>query len=194
MTSKPVASKRPPAPIVPAVKTPSQVHPSAIIADKAQITGAHTVEIGESAVIHPYAKIRSERGKVVIGKSSIVYERAVVGVADGGEQDITIGEGVNIETGAVIEAKSIGDGSTVEVNASIGRAAVVGRYCRVAALEKVEAGEELEDFTVVYSDGQRRVDKTMRDHPEIREAKQVGQEKSIELMRKMVPNAAAKWM
>ncbi|KAK4545884.1 hypothetical protein LTR36_002448 [Oleoguttula mirabilis] len=195
MTSKPVTSKRLlSAPAAPAVKTPCHIHPSAIVADKAQITGAHAVEIGENAVIHPYAKIRAEGGKVVIGNNSMVYERAVVGVAEGGEQDVVIGEGVNIDTGAVIEAKNIGDGSTIEVNAIIGKGTVLGRYCKVASLERVEAGEELEDFMVVYSDGQRRIDKTMKDHPDIREAKRVGQEKSIELMRKMLPNAAAKWM
>lgn len=195
MTSKPAAPRRAPSTsAAQLVKTPCQIHPSAIIADKAQITGTYTVEIGENAVIHPYVRIRAENGRVVIGQSSMIYERAVIGLVEGETQDVVIGDGVNIETGATVQAKNIGDGTTVEVNAVVGAGAVLGRYCKIAPLEKVEAGQELEDYTVVYGDGQRRVDKTIREHAEIREARRVGQEKSIELMRKMIPNAGAKWM
>lgn len=176
------------------MKPPCQIHPSAIIADKASITGVHEVEIGENAVIHPYALIRAEGGRVVIGRNSMVYERAVVGVASAGNQDVVVGEGVNIETGSIVEAREVGDRCTIEVNAFVGRGAVLGRFCRVAALERVEAGEALEDFTVVFGDGRRRVDTSMKGHVEIQEARRVGQEKSIELMRKMIPNGAAKWM
>ncbi|KAK5131647.1 hypothetical protein LTR08_000774 [Meristemomyces frigidus] len=195
MTSRPV----PPPPkrsqnIALSTKTPCQIHPSAIIADKAQITGDYTVEIGENAVIHPYAKIRADGGRVVIGKNSMVYERAVIGVAEGAGQDVVVGDGVNIETGAVVEAKIVGDGSIVDVHAVVARGAVLGIYCKIAPMERVEAGEELPAFTVVHSDGQRRMDRTMRDHADIRDAKRVGQDKSIELMRKLIPNAAAKWM
>ncbi|KAK0300199.1 hypothetical protein LTR54_008894 [Friedmanniomyces endolithicus] len=165
--------------------------PKPIIADKAQITGSHTVEIGENAVIHPWARIRAEGGKVVIGKNSMVYEGATVGTVDG--EDVLIGDSVNIETGAVVEARSVGDGSTVEVNAVVGKGAVLGKWCRVAPLECVEAGEQLEDFTVVYGDGRRRVDKTTKEHAEIRELKRAGQEKAVQAMRTLIPNAMAKW-
>ena len=197
MTSRPAAppAKRvPKAAVLPTTKTPCKIHPSAIVADKAQITGEHTVEIGENAVIHPYAKIRAEGGAVVVGRNSMVYERAVVGVAEGVNQDVTIGEGVNIESGASVEAKIVGDGSIVDVHAAVGRGTILGMYCKVAPMERVEAGEKLEDFTVLHSNGQRRVNVTMRDHAEMRDAKAIGQEKTMELMRKLIPNAAAKWM
>lgn len=193
MTSRPAEVPRRTSQM-PAAKPPCTIHPSAIIADKAQITGSHQVAIGESAVIHPYARIRAEGGRVTIGKNTVVYERAVVGTAEGvGGGDVSIGDYVNIESGALVEAKSVGDGSTVEVNAMIREGAVLGECCKVAALERVEAGEELGDFTVVYGDGQRRVDKTMWEHQEIRDAKRDGQEKAVQLMRTLIPSAAAKW-
>ena len=179
---------------MPAAKPPCTINLSATIADKAQLTGSHPVEIGENVVIHPYARIRAEGGKVVIGKNSVIYERAIVGTAEGaGGGDVVIGDYVNIETGATVEAKSVGDGTTVEVSAVVKKGAVLGKWCKVAVLERVEADQVLEDYTVVYGDGQRRVDKTMKAHEEIRAAKMDGQEKAVQLMKTMIPNAAAKW-
>ncbi|KAK3634440.1 hypothetical protein LTR56_015319 [Elasticomyces elasticus] len=161
------------------------------LSEKAQFTGSHAVNIGEGAIIHPHARIRAEGGDVMIGKHSMLYERALVGTVDGG--DVTIGEYVNIETGAVVEAKSVGDGTTVEVNAVVGKSAVLGRWCKVAPLERVEAGEVLEDFTVVYGDGQRRTDKTTKEHKEIRDLKKEAQIKAVQVISTMIPNFSAKW-
>jgi len=74
------------------------------------------------------------------------------------------------------------------------RDVVLGEWCKIAPLERVEAGEKLEDFTVVYGDGQRRIDKTLKAHEEIRAAKREGQEKAVQVMRTLVPNASAKWV
>ncbi|TKA65428.1 hypothetical protein B0A55_09383 [Friedmanniomyces simplex] len=190
MTSRPAPVPKRPSQL-PVSKPPCTLHSSAIIADKAQITGSHAVEIGENAVIHPWARIRAEGGRVVIGKNSMVYEGATIGTTDGG--DVIIGDYVNIETGAIVEAISVGDGTTVEVNAVVGKGAVVGQWCKIAPLERVEADEELEDFMVVYGDGRRRMDMTTKEHAEVRELKKEGQEKAVQAMRTLIPNAAAKW-
>jgi len=149
-------------------------------------------------VIHPYAEIKANGGKVLIGRNSIVSERAVVGLStdatSGEDQLVVLGEGVNIEVGAVIEARSIGDGTTVDIKARVGKGAVVGRHCKIGAMEEVNADEKIEDFVVIHSGGQRRVDKTMKECPDIRDAKLVGQQKTLELLRKLIPNAASKWL
>lgn len=194
MTSKPTAAsqpkRQPPAPVVPVVKTPCSIHPTAVIADKAQITGPHSVDIGENVIIHPYAKIKADAGNVVIGKNSLVSEQAVVG----GNGDVELGEGVDVQTGAQVAAKCIGEWSTIEVNAKVGELAVVGKHCKIAPLEEVKSGERLEDFTALFGDGQRRVDKTMQEHEEVRSAKMEAREKEIELLRRLIPNAAHKWI
>ncbi|KYG42314.1 hypothetical protein M433DRAFT_7248 [Acidomyces richmondensis BFW] len=194
MTSKPLPSAT--GNTTPGSKPPCRIHPSAVIADKAQITGTYPVEIGENVIIHPYARIRADHGKVIIGKNSMVYENATVGLSDSDpkvdHEEVSIGEGVNIETGAVVEARSVGDGTTIEVNAIIGKGAVVGKYCKIVPLETVGPGEVLDDFSVLYGAGQR-IDTTTMCHPEIREAKRVGQEKAVELMKKLIPNSSAKW-
>jgi dynactin-6 len=129
MSSRPAgATKRvstaTPADLAP--KPPCTIHTSAVVSEKAQITGSHPVEIGENTVIHPYAKIRSDRGSVKIGRNCTVCEKAVVGIADG-EGTVVIGDGVNIETGALVEAAIIGDGTSIEVRAIVGRASVLGK-------------------------------------------------------------------
>ncbi|KAK5703657.1 hypothetical protein LTR17_021933 [Elasticomyces elasticus] len=177
--------------LLPASKPTCTIHSTAIVSEKAQFTGSHAVNIGEGAVIHPHARIRAEGGNVTIGKHSMLYERALVGTVDG--EDVTIGDYVNIETGAVVEAKSVGDGTTVEVNAVVGKGAVLGRWCKIAPLERVAAGEVLEDFTVVYGDGQRRIDKTTKKHKEVRDLKKEAQVKAVQVISTMIPNFSAKW-
>lgn len=155
------------------------------------------MEIGENVILHPYARIRADHGKVSIGKNSMVYENATIGLSDsdteGDCRGVAIGDGVNIETGAAVEARSVGEGTTIEVNATVGKGAMVGRYCKIAPLERVGPQDVLDDFTVLYGAGQRRIDTTMMRHPEIREAKRIGQEKAVELMKKLIPNSSAKW-
>ncbi|EMC97828.1 hypothetical protein BAUCODRAFT_405274 [Baudoinia panamericana UAMH 10762] len=200
MTSKPspaptTREKRTPAEQPPVAKPPCDIHASAIIAEKAQITGTHPVEIAEDVVVHPYAKIRAENGSVSIGKGSMIWERAVVGCAEGSYAcSVEIGMDVSIETGAIIEGAAIGDGTIVDVNAVVERGAVVGKWCRVAALERVKAGEKLEDFTVVFGDGRRRTDETIRNHEDVREARRDAQVKTVAVMRGLVADAKGKWL
>lgn len=113
-----------------APKPPCQIHSLAVISEKAQITGSHPVEIGENSVLHPYSKIRSDHGPVTIGRNCTVSEKAVVGTAVG-EGEVIIGDEVNIETGAIVEAASVGDGTVIEVGVVVGKGAKVGkvRYC-----------------------------------------------------------------
>ena len=199
MTSRPAPSKRQPStsPSVPVVKPQCRIHSTAIVADKAQITGSYVVEIGENAIIHPYAKVRAEHGNVFIGKGAMVSEKAVVGVPSGGSggesEDIVIGEGVSVESGAVVEASRIGEYATIGINAKVERGAFVGRWCKVAPLVEVGEKEVLEDFTVVFADGRRRTDRVARDRREIRESKLRGRVMEMEVFRGLVPNGSLKW-
>ena len=63
----------------------------------------------------------------MIGKNCSISENAVVGVAGDEEGDVIIGDEVNIEAGAIVQAKSVGDGTMIEVGAKIGKGAVVGK-------------------------------------------------------------------
>lgn len=138
MASKPALSKRPSVAPSSEPKPPLKVHSLAVIGEKAQITGTHPVEIGEHSIIHPHARIRSTGGSVTIGKSATVSDTAVVGSDEG---DVVIGDGVNVETGAVVQAKSVGDYTTIDVRAIVGKGAVIGKVggMRKSCVDKIDA-------------------------------------------------------
>lgn len=51
----------------------------------------------------------------------------------------------------------------------------------------------LPDFTVIFGNNQRRLDTTMESNPEVKNAKQKGQEMHVELLKRLIPNGASKW-
>jgi len=93
-----------------------------------------------------------------------------------------------VEAGAIVEARKIGEGSVVEVNARIGKGAILGKHCKIGALCEVAEGEIVEDFTVIYSDGMRRVDRAGIEDLKL---KMVGRQ--TEVLRKLIPSNPAKF-
>lgn len=201
MTSKPPApTKTDSTTSIPSNKPQAKIHPSATIADKAQLSGPGTITIDADVIVHPHAKIVAIHGNVSIGAGSIVSEKAILGCsaassAANSDADVIIGDGVSVESGAVVEARRVGDHSVIGINATIGRGAVVGKWCRVAALCEVHADEVLEDFTVVFGEGSqgRRIDASARDMEDVRRAKAKGLEMERELLKSVIVDGKLKW-
>ena len=203
MTSRPAAPKHQSSTSTPVAKPQCKIHPTAVVADKAQITGSYVVEIGENSIIHPHAKIKAEYGNVVIGKGCVIAEKAVAGVAEKGQEDgngkdgvdVVLGEGVSVETSAVVEARKVGDWTDVGVGARIGRDAVVGKWCKIAPKCEVRAREVLEDFTVVFGEGNkgRRVDGVLKERKEVRDARVRGRVMEMEVLRGCIADGKVKW-
>lgn len=129
MASRPAnTSKRTSAAVTtePIAKPPCKIHSLAVVSEKAQITGSHTVELCDNSVLHPHCKVKAEHGIVYVGRSTIICEATIIGVTEG-EGNVIIGDGVLIEAGATIEAKSIGDGTVIEAKAKIGKGAMIGK-------------------------------------------------------------------
>lgn len=124
-----VSSSRPSASSL-APKPPCSIHPSAIISDKAVITGTHPVTIGPGCIIHPFAKITSAFAPVQIGPNCIISERTTIGLTGSAAREdaiVVIEENTTIETAAVVEAMRIGSNSIVEISARVGPRANVGK-------------------------------------------------------------------
>lgn len=60
-------------------------------------------------------------------------------------------------------------------------------------MNEVRPNETLPDYTVMFGDGQRRIDLTLSENPALRNTKQKGQEMHLELLRRLIPNASSKW-
>ncbi|KAK3053993.1 hypothetical protein LTR09_004769 [Extremus antarcticus] len=200
MTTKPdPPSTRQSSTVVPLVKPTCKIHPNATVADKAHLLGSHTISIDSNTIIHPQARLNASHGNISIGAGSIVAEKSVVGLSsepDDEDSNITIGSDVSIESGAVIQARKVGDNCTLGTNCKVGKGVVLGKWCTVAALCEVGEGEVLEDYTVVFGEGRkgRRVDGVVRERREVREVRRRGMEMEREVLRGIVVDSKMKWM
>ena len=117
-------------------KPPTSIDPSATIANHAILTGLYPITIGPRAVLHPYARIVSGDGPIEIGEGCIIWEKALVGSGSAAEDDskrtekvkkIVLGPNVVVESGAVVEAESVGEGTIIEAFSKIGDGTNVGK-------------------------------------------------------------------
>lgn len=141
-----------------------------------------------------------------VGRFCIVGEKAIVGgpapakeAAEGGEpgkegQDTVLSDGVTVEPGALIVSSArIGEYSSIGALANVHAGAVVGRWCKIAALCEVRAGEVLEDFTVVFGAGERRVDGVFKAREEVRAQRMRARGEEARLLGSLVMDGGAKW-
>lgn len=177
---------------IPAAKPTTKIHSLATIADRAQLLGPHTINMDAHAILHPYAKLNASNSNITIGPHCIIAEKAVVGSPDSSD-DCLLAEGVSVESGAQVEGTRVGEWSTIGVGARIGRGAVVGKWCKIGPLCEVRGDEVVEDFTVVFGYGERRVDAVLRDREEVRDVRAKGRQKEVEVLAGLVPDAGAKW-
>lgn len=114
-----------------APKPPTSLSSTLVIADNASLTGTHLITLGSNTVVHPRTKLSSAFAPIKIGSGCIISERSSVGLqsepAEDGREGVVIDNGVIVEVGAVVEAKRVGEGCVIEVNAKIGKGAVVGK-------------------------------------------------------------------
>lgn len=76
------------------------------------------------------------------------------------EETLRIGDYVIIEAGCRISAKEIGDDCVIESAVVLDEGSVIGNGCRICAGERIGPGQVVPDGTVVFSNGQMRIDRT----------------------------------
>jgi dynactin 6 len=113
-----------------APKPPISFAPTISISDLASLVGTKLITIRSDTAIHPRAKVISSYAPVTIGKACILSERSAVGLqspSDDQPEGVVIEDCVVIEVGAIVEAKHVGEGSIIEINARVGKGAVIGK-------------------------------------------------------------------
>ena len=179
---------------IPATHPPCTIHPTAVIADKTLIFGTFPVHIAEHAVLHPYARIRAEGGSVTIGPYCTIAESAIIGSPANQEGNVVLDGWVSVESGAEVLANHVGEVTEVGIKAKINAGATVGRFCRLTPTETVQVGEQVQDFTVLFGNEQRRTDKTLLDSEDLRGQRIKAQEKHVEVLKRLIPDGKAKWL
>ncbi|KAI1121399.1 trimeric LpxA-like protein [Nemania abortiva] len=177
-------------------KAPVNFSSSITIADSALLTGNHTINISSESVVHPRAKLDSANGRITIGRRCIVHERTNIGAASAdptpseSRDGVVVSDYATVEVGAVIESGGtvIGEGCVVGVGSRVGKGAKLGKQCILTPKSVIRPGEVVPDFTVVYSNGTRRLDKRG-----VTDLKNKAQSRQIEVLRKLIPSNPAKF-
>jgi carbonic anhydrase/acetyltransferase-like protein (isoleucine patch superfamily) len=122
---------------------------SAFISEAAYVIG--DVKIGENCSVWPGAVIRGDFGSIVIGNNTAIEDNVVLhaGSPTPSDQNLTIGEGVHIGHGAVINCARIGNHVLVGMNATLLHDVVIGNYCIIAAAALVKQGMRVPDKSFV---------------------------------------------
>ncbi|OHW97424.1 dynactin 6 [Colletotrichum incanum] len=174
-------------------RPPVNFSSSLTVADSAILVGTHSITIQSESVLHPRSKLESTNGSILIGRRCIIHERTHIGAVgnDDASGGISLGDYVTVEVGSVVQAggTEIGTDTVVGVRSRIGSGAVIGKNCTISPLTVIKPGEKIPDYTVVYSNGQRRTDRRG-----VADLKHKAQARQIDVLRRLIPNKAEKWL
>jgi carbonic anhydrase/acetyltransferase-like protein (isoleucine patch superfamily) len=122
-----------------------KVHPTAYVAESADVIG--NVTLSEGASVWSHVTIRGDNDPIVIGTRSNVQEGSVLHTDIG--YPLVIGEGVTIGHQAMLHGCTVGDGSLIGIQAVVLNGAVIGKNCLVAAGALVTEGKVFEDGMLI---------------------------------------------
>ncbi|HEY0295701.1 MAG TPA: gamma carbonic anhydrase family protein [Bordetella sp.] len=125
------------------------IHPSAYVADSADIIGQVTLR--EGASIWSQVSIRGDNEPITIGRHSNVQESSVLHVDAG--CPLVVGEHVTVGHQAMLHGCTIEDGALIGMQAIVLNRAVVGRNCLVGAGAIIPEGRVIPDNSLVIGIG-----------------------------------------
>jgi len=122
-----------------------EVHPSAWVADSAQVMGR--VQLAENASVWYGAVLRGDNERISVGRGSNVQDGSVLHTDIG--FPLTLGEGVTIGHQVMLHGCHIGDFSLVGIGSVILNGARIGRNSIVGAGALVTEGKEFPDGVLI---------------------------------------------
>ncbi len=117
------------------------VHPSAYVAETADVIGQ--VVLSEGSSVWSHVTLRGDNEPIVLGPRSNVQESSVLHTDIG--FPLTIGADVTVGHQAMLHGCTVGDGSLIGIQAVVLNGAVIGKNCLVAAGALVTEGKVFED-------------------------------------------------
>jgi carbonic anhydrase/acetyltransferase-like protein (isoleucine patch superfamily) len=122
-----------------------QVHPTAYVAESADVIGQVTLSEGSSVWSH--VTLRGDNEPIVVGERSNVQEGSVLHTDFG--FPLTIGKDVTVGHQAMLHGCTVGDGALIGIQAVVLNGAVIGKNCLVAAGALVTEGKVFEDGMLI---------------------------------------------
>ena len=122
-----------------------RIDENAYIADSATVIGQ--VTLARDASVWAQAVLRADNESITIGEGSNVQDGAVLHADPG--YPLVIGAGVTVGHQAMLHGCSVGDGSLIGIQAVVLNGAVIGRNCLVAAGAVVTEGKQFPDNSLI---------------------------------------------
>ena len=122
-----------------------QIHPTAFVADSAQVIGK--VHLAEDASIWYGTVVRGDTDHIRIGRGSNVQDNSVLHTDEGIE--LVIGEHVTVGHQVMLHGCTIGDGTLIGIGAIVLNGARIGRHSIVGAGALVTEGKEFPDYSMI---------------------------------------------
>lgn len=132
-----------------------KIHPTAIIEGD--------VDLGENVYVSPYAVIKGDEGKVVVGEGSNVQDHCLVHGGGG----VTVGKGVTVGHRAVLHGCTVHDNVLIGIGAIVLDGAEVGEWSVIGAGAVVPPGMKIEPGSVAMGIPAKVVKKTSEKHKEL---------------------------
>ncbi|MDR9438945.1 MAG: gamma carbonic anhydrase family protein [Halomonas sp.] len=115
------------------------------VAETADVIGRVTLK--RNASVWYQAVLRGDTDHLEVGEGSNIQDGAVLHADPG--YPMTVGQGVTVGHQAMLHGCTIGDGSLVGIQAVILNGAVIGRNCLVAAGAVVKEGDSFPDNSLI---------------------------------------------
>lgn len=122
-----------------------QVHPTAFVADSAQVVGR--VTLGEGSSVWFNTVIRADNEPMTIGAGSNIQDGSVLHSDTG--FPLSVGERVTVGHQVVLHGCTVGDESLIGIGAAVLNGAKIGKHCLVGAGSLVTEGKEFPDGSMI---------------------------------------------
>ncbi len=121
------------------------IHPTAWVADSAQVIGQVVLE--ENVSVWFGVILRGDNDVISVGKGSNIQENSVLHIDRG--HPLVLGENVTIGHQVMLHGCTIGDNSLVGIGAVVLNDARIGKNCLVGAGSLVTEGKEFPDGSLI---------------------------------------------
>jgi carbonic anhydrase/acetyltransferase-like protein (isoleucine patch superfamily) len=121
------------------------VHPSAYVADNAQVIG--DVQLAEDSSVWFGTVIRGDSDRITVGKGSNIQDASVLHADTG--YPLTVGDNVTVGHQVMLHGCTIGDESLIGIGAVVLNGAKIGKNCLVGAGSLVTEGKEFPDGSMI---------------------------------------------
>ena len=121
------------------------VHPTAWVADNAQVMGQ--VSLAENASVWYGAVLRGDNDSISVGRNSNVQDGSVLHTDHG--SPLVIGDDVTIGHQVMLHGCSVGDCSLIGMGSVVMNGARIGRNCIVGAGALITEGKQFPDGVLI---------------------------------------------